>query len=128
MQHYCQFAVILNISILLLVPTSYAVSVIAHHVQIVGQSLTLECSVTTVRGITSKVAFAWSTGELVLKNVEQPKRNLDTPNFDIYTDTYIISPVSVKDDGRTYQCEAVINENLPLTASGNVTLDVTGTN
>ena len=35
--------------------------------QIVGQSLTLQCEVTTVRGITSSVDIVWSSDGMVLQ-------------------------------------------------------------
>ena len=112
--------------ILYLVPTTYGLSLIAHHVQIVGQSLTLECSVTTVRGITSTVNFVWSRNGTVLKEESKLTEEFTIQNLDIYTDTYTISPLSVLDDGRIYQCEVVIETSPPITATDNVTLDVTG--
>ena len=112
--------------ILYLVPTTYGLSLIAHHVQIVGQSLTLECSVTTVRGITSTVNFVWSKNGTVLKEESKLTEESTIQNLDIYTDTYTISPLSVIDDGRIYQCEVVIETSPPVTATDNVTLDVTG--
>ena len=115
-----------NMFILYLVPTTYGLSLIAHHVQIVGQSLTLECSVTTVRGITSTVNFVWSRNGTVLKDESKLIEDFTIQNLDIYTDTYTISPLSVLDDGRIYQCEVVIETSPPVTATDNVTLDVTG--
>ena len=114
------------VSLLYLVPTTYGLSLIAPHVQIVGQSLTLECSVTTVRGITSRVNFVWSRNGTVLKEEDKLNEDFTIQNLDTYTDRYVISPLSVIDDGRIYQCEVVIETSPPVTASDNVTLDVTG--
>ena len=49
---------ILNILFYITVPTP-TVSVTAPNTQTVGQSLTLQCVVTTVRGITSRVDIVW---------------------------------------------------------------------
>ena len=50
----------------ILVPTS-TVSVTAPNTQTVGQSLTLQCEVTTVRGITSRVDIVWSSDGTVFE-------------------------------------------------------------
>ena len=111
---------------IIIVPTTYGLSLNAHHVQIVGQSLTLECSVTTVRGITSRVDMVWSSNRRVLNKENNISKDSTTENFVVYSSTYIISPLSINDYGRTYQCEAIINSKPPVTAYDNVTLDVTG--
>ena len=81
---------------------------------------------TTVRGITSRVEFIWSSSGTVLKRKEKLHRDFTAHYFDIYTDTYSIVPLSVNDDGRTYQCEVVFSARLPFVVDGNVTLDVIG--
>ena len=108
------------------VPTTSGLSLILHHVQIVGQLVTLECSVATVRGITSTVEFLWSTGGVLIKRVKKLSRDFTAHHLDIYTNTYTILPLSVSDDGRTYQCEVIISSRSPVIVTGNVTLDVTG--
>ena len=45
------------------------VSVTALNTQTVGQSLTLQCEVTTVRGITSRVDIVWSSGGSILRRI-----------------------------------------------------------
>ena len=109
-----------------LVPTTYGLSLIAHHVQIVGQSLTLECSVTTVRGITSIVKFIWRSNGAVLKEEEINTQNFTVQNLNIYSNTYTISQLSTTNDDKTYQCEVVIDASPPITEYSNVTLDITG--
>jgi len=108
------------------VPTTYGLNLIAHHVQIVGQSLTLECSVTTVRGITSRVNFIWSSGGTVLKEEETNIQDFTTLNLNIYSSTYIISQLSTNDDDQMYQCKVVIDASPSIVEYSNVTLDVTG--
>ena len=103
------------------VPTP-TVNVIALSPPTVGQFLVLHCSITTVRGITSRVDITWRSGGVILT-----RRNI-TPtmmeNLLIYTDYYGISHVlNTTDDGREFQCEVVINT---LMTTGSVTLDVIG--
>ena len=99
------------------------VSVTAPSNQTMGQSLTLQCEVSTVRGITSTVDIVWSSG-----GVELNRTNGLTPmgNPPVYTDSYTISQLSTTDEGREIQCEVVINASPPLTASNNTILNVTG--
>ena len=109
-----------------LVPIS-DVDVTAPDAQIVGQSLTLECSITTVRGITSRVDIVWSSDDgLQLKRTEGVSVNYSMNNLVVYTDRYSISQLSTDDENRAYQCEVVINSDPLSSASGNVTLNVTG--
>ena len=101
------------------------VSMVAPEFQMVGQSLALECNVTTVRGITSRVDIVWSDG-----NMELDRTNDTTvspmDNSLVYTDSYTISLLSTTDEGRVIQCEVVINASPSIMASDNATLDVTG--
>ena len=91
--------------------------------QTVGQSLTLQCKVTTVRGITSRVDIVWSSGGEVLE-----RANDTTPttmdNSLVYTDSYTISLLSTTDEGRVIQCEVVINASPSVMANDSITLDV----
>ena len=86
----------------------------------VGQSLTLQCEVTTVRGITSGVYIAWN-GFLYLD---------ETPsivnNSQVYTNSYYISQVSTSDDCRVIQCQGIIQTSPSKSIINTLTLDVTG--
>jgi len=109
------------------VPSSpYNISVVNSTAQIVGQSLTLECSVTTVRGITSRVDIVWSRDGVESQRMNGVNASFTTDSFTMYTSTYIIPLLSTTDDGRVYQCVVVINTSPPVMATDNVTLDVTG--
>ena len=81
---------------------------------------------TTVRGITSKVDFIWSSNGTVLKEDEISNQNFTVQNLNIYSNTYTISQLSTDDDGKIYQCEVVIDASPPTIEFKNVTLDVTG--
>ena len=105
----------------LLVPIP-SVNVTAPNTQIVGQSLTLECSVTTVKGITSRVDIVWSSNGLVVKRING---TFVSTSQTVYSAAYTIPQLSTTDDGRVYQCEVVINTSPPVMATGSVTLDVT---
>ena len=96
----------------------------APNTQIVGQSLTPECSVTTVRGITSRVDIVWKTGNSILEAIEGTNVSSNESHV-TYLFSYIIPLLSTTDDGRVYQCEVVINTSPPVMATGSVTLDVT---
>ena len=111
--------------ILFTVPTP-SVTVTAPNTQVVGQPLTLECSVTAVRGITSRVDIVWSSDGTEIERMEGVSVSSTTGNSVVYTDTYIISQLNTTDDGREYQCEVVINTSPPVMATGSVTLDVMG--
>ena len=101
------------------------VTVTTLNTQTVGQSLTLQCEVTTVRGITSRVDIVWSSNGIVLRRINGTiATTID--NSLIYTDSYNISQLSTTDDGRVIQCEVVINASPPVMATDNITLNVMG--
>jgi len=102
------------------------VNVTAPNTQTVDRSLTLECSVITVRGIASRVDIIWSSDGTELERMEGVNVNSTTDNSVVYTDTYNISQLSTTDDGREYQCEVVINTSPLVMANDNVTLNVMG--
>ena len=106
------------------VPTP-TVSVTAPNTQTVGQSITLQCEVTTVRGITSRVDIVWSSGGTVLERINGVSSSI-MDNSLVYTDFYTISQLSTTDEGRVIQCEVVINASPSVMASDRITLDVTG--
>ena len=90
-----------------------------------GQSLTLQCEVTTVRGITSRVDIVWSSDDTELQRMN----NVSSTAMDnslLFTDSYTISQLSTDDAGRDYWCEVVIHLSPTITNNASVTLDVTG--
>ena len=94
----------------------------APNTQTVGQSLTLQCEVTTVRDITSTVDIVWSSGGAELERMN----GVSSITMDNYRDSYTISQLSTTDDGGMIQCEVVINASPSVMASDSTTLDVTG--
>ena len=92
--------------------------------QTVGQSLTLQCDVTAVRGITSRVDIVWSSSgtELQRTNVSSTMMN----NSLAYTNSYTISQLSTNDQGTVYWCRVEIN-SIPVVADNDsIALNVTG--
>ena len=116
-----------NMSLIITVPNSINVSVTAPNTQIIGQSLILECSLTTVRGITSRIDIEWSSGNIILQMIEGIG-HVSSNSSVLYKTIYNITEVSTLDDDRIYQCKVVINTNPQLTATDSITLDVTGNN
>ena len=94
--------------------------------QTVGQSLTLQCNVTTVRGITSRVDIVWSNDDdtELQRMTDVSLTTMD--NSLVYTDSYTISQLNTDDEGRVIQCEVVINASTLITSTDNITLNVTG--
>ena len=89
----------------------------------VGQSLTLQCNVATVRGITSQVDVVWSRNGLELERITGVIANDSI--YPVYITTYTLQ-VTTDDDNRPYQCEIVINSTPMVTASDGITLDIIG--
>ena len=94
--------------------------------QIVGQSLTLQCNMTTVRGITSGVDIVWSSNGVELKRTRNATVISTHDSTELYLDSYYMTLLSTTDDGRALKCEIVIIAASTITNADNVILDVTG--
>ena len=94
--------------------------------QPVGQSLTLESSITTVRGITSRVDIVWSSNGVELRRIMGATPNSTNDNSEVYEDTYDIPLLSTSDDGRVIECEIIIMTTPSVVVTSDVTLDVNG--
>ena len=97
----------------------------APNTQTVGQSLTLQCEVTTVRGISSRVDVMWSSGGTELQRMN----NVSLTTMDnslVYSDSYTISQLTTADKDRMIQCDVVINASSLVMTSDSITLDVIG--
>ena len=92
-----------------------------------GQSLTLESTITTVRGITSRVDIVWSSNGVELKRITNANTSLTIIDSELYKDTFNIPLLSTSDDGRVFQCEMIIMTTPSIiVTTNNITLDVTG--
>ena len=114
----------LSMLIYILVPTPVVI-VTAPNTQTVGQSLTLQCKVTAVRGITSRVDIVWSSDGADLERMNDVS-STTMDNSLVYTDSFTISQLRTTDNGRVIQCEVVINTSPPIQQVDNIALDVTG--
>ena len=103
-----------------------SVTIYAPDNQIVGQSLTLQCNVTTVRGITSRVDIVWSSNGVELKRTRNATVISTYNNTQLYLDSYYMTLLSTTDDGRELNCKIVIIATPRITTADNVILDVTG--
>ena len=90
-----------------------------------GQSLTLQCEVTTVTGITSRVDIVWSSSGVDHKRATGIS-GYALGNSLVYNNNYTIPQLSTDDDGRAYRCTGMIVSNPQSTASNSVTLRVNG--
>ena len=91
----------------------------------IGDPLTLDCTVTAVRGISSLVDIIWTTGGRVVRKVDNITADV-VNNSAIYTDSFVISSLSAIDNGREYQCTVVINATRPIHNSDQITLNFLG--
>jgi len=90
-----------------------------------GDPLTLDCSVTAVRGISSSVNIIWTTEGLELRRVDNITADVVNDSA-IYTDSFEISSLSEIDDGREYQCTVMINATQPINSSDQFILTFPG--
>ena len=112
------------ISIPVSIPSN--VKVTALNTQTVGQPLTLECNVTTVRGITSRVDIVWSRNGEELSTIENVNVTSVLDTSAIYTAYYDIIHLITTDENRLYQCQAVIGTDPVVMRTGSLRLDVIG--
>ena len=90
-----------------------------------GQAATLECNVTTVRGITSRVDIIWLTFTGIVRAVEDVTANI-VNNSAVYTDQLVTPPLNVNDSGRVYVCAVSINSTFGVSSYGTTVLDFVG--
>ena len=105
---------------------SPSVIVIVPDTQIVGQSLSMECVMTAVRGIASRIDILWRSDGVEIKKTIGAVFTSSTVSSILYRDFYNISLLTTAEESRIYQCEGVINTAPHLTAESNITLDVFG--
>ena len=94
--------------------------------QALGQPLILQCSVTTIRDINSRVDFVWISNGKELEKVKGASGKLTVNNLVVYTDHYIISQLSTADNSSVYTCEVTVSGTHLISIIGNITLSITG--
>ena len=118
--------IVLLFCILYLVPAPDNVDLTVASSQTVGQPLELQCDVTTVRGITSRVDIVLSSNGSELERIEGASINFTSDGLDIYKVFYDALQLNTSDDDRVIRCEVFVNTNPQLMADDYITLDVTG--
>ena len=107
-------------------PAPHSVDLTVTSTQTVGQPLVLQCDVTTVRGITSRVDIVLSSNGTELERIEGASVNFTSDGLDIFTVFYDALQLNISDDGRVLRCEVIVNTKPSLMADDYITLDVTG--
>ena len=103
-----------------------SIRIYAPKIQTVGQMLRLKCLVTTLRGVTSRLDIIWNSNGAELKRTEGVIVNSTTDKSMIFIDYYIISQLSITDEGRVLQCETKINASTSVDAIDSIKLNATG--
>ena len=94
--------------------------------QTVGQLLPMECIVTTVRGITSRIDVEWSNDGVEVKKTLGANVSSLNNIFMVYRDLYNVSLLTTAEEGEVYKCKGVINTNPNISAESSIALDVIG--
>ena len=74
-----------------------------------GKAATLECNVTTVRGLTNSLNIEWITLNVynysytIVRRVNNVTANI-VENSTVYTDQLVTQPLSIYDNGGAYYC------------------------
>ena len=90
-----------------------------------GQSLKLECSGTTVRGVTTRVDMVFRSGGSNIYS-SRMTATITMNNLLVYNNSYTISQLSTTDDGAMYECRLIIRVDPVLRVVDSISLDVTG--
>ena len=94
--------------------------------QDVGDPLTLQCDMTTVRGIVSTVDIIWSNSSTELDRMNNITPNI-TNDLVVYSDSYTIAQLTTSYHGIEIRCEVVINiPETPVRDNAIIILNVTG--
>ena len=91
------------------------------------QPLILQCTATTVRGITSTVDIIWTTGNTQVRRVNNVTASSNINSSSIYNDSFIIPSLNLSDIGSVYECEVLINSVLPITDKTDFIVPIPGT-
>ena len=91
-----------------------------------GQSVTLDCSIVAVRGITSRVDIVWyDNDDVQVRRMNNITASIINDTAAVYTDSVNISLLTQKHDGRVYSCEAIINSEPSLINYSSITINIT---
>ena len=91
----------------------------------IGDPLTLDCTVTAVRGISSSVDIIWTTGGKTVRRVYNITADIEN-DYAIYTDSFEISSLSIIDNRKEVSCTTVINAIQQIKNSSQISLIFSG--
>ena len=95
--------------------------------EMVGSSVSLECNVTSVKGIKGGVDIIWIKDDTeVLRENDVVGYPVNNTGLSIYRSLYNITMLQTIDDDTTYHCQAVINTSSLVNNSDNCTLNMIG--
>ena len=103
-----------------------AVEVMAVSVPTINEPLTLQCTATIVRGISSTVDIIWTTGDTQVRRVNNVTASSNINSTAVY-DLLIIPSLDISDIGSVYQCEVLINSVIPTKAKADFIIPIPGT-
>lgn len=92
---------------------------------VIDQSLPLECTVTSVTDIASRVDIVWTTGNKQVRRVNNVAAS-DINTLTAYKDTFVTPPLDISDIGSIYQCKVIINSSPPTVATDDFTIPLPG--
>ena len=102
----------------------FIISVTAQNAQQVGNSLTLDCTVTEVVVGSNVLEIVWTNDNNTLRRINVTS-TATMGSLPVYTDSYTIIQLTTSDQGREIQCIAD-RIDPPVTDSGSIILSVTG--
>ena len=105
----------------IIVPTPHVKITIFDDELIIGNPLTLDCTATIARGISNSVDIIWTTGDKVVRKVDDITAEGEN-DYTVYTDSFDILSLSAIDNGREYKCRVVINTRQPIYNEDQITL------
>ena len=92
----------------------------------IDEPLILQCNATIVRGISNAVDIIWTTGDTLVRRVNNVTASSNTNSTSVYNDSFIIPSLNVSDIGSVYQCEVLINSFAPTTAYTDFFISIPG--
>ena len=103
-----------------------SVEIMAASIPSIDQPLVLQCTATTVRGITSTVDIIWTTGNTQVRRVNNVTASSNINSSSIYNDSFIISSLNLSDIGSVYECEVLINSVVPIADKTDFNVSIPG--
>ena len=90
------------------------------------QPLTLQCTATIVRDITSTVDIIWTTEDTQVRRVNNVTASSNMDSTSVYNDSFITPSLNISDIGSLYQCEVLINLTISSTATTDFIIPIPG--